>query len=151
MISRKTKYGLHSLIHLAKRYNEGPVLIANLAREERIPKKFLEAILLELRKQGILDSKKGKGGGYSLSVHPEYVNMGRVIRILDGPMAPVACVSKTAYRKCDECQDENSCGIRMVMTDVRDAIVNILDKTSLADVIRKTENKNLEMTANYQI
>lgn len=151
MISKKTKYGLHSLIYLAKRYNEGPVLIANLAREERIPKKFLEAILLQLKKQGILESKKGKGGGYSLSRPPDEIDMGRVVRILDGPLAPVACVSKTSYRKCGECQDEISCGIRMVMTDVRDAIANILDKTSLADVIRKIENKNMEMAANYQI
>ena len=151
MISKKTKYGLHSLIYLAKHYNEGSVLIADLAREERIPKKFLEAILLELKKHGILKSKKGKGGGYSLSKPPSEIEMGQIIRILSGPLAPVACVSKTAYRKCDECYDENSCGIRLMMTDVRDAIANILDKTSLADVLRKTENKNLEMTANYQI
>lgn len=151
MISKKTKYGLHSLIYLARHYNKGPVLIATLAIEERIPKKFLETILLELKKQGILNSKKGKGGGYSLSRPPYEIDMGRVVRILGGPLAPVACVSKSAYQKCEECQDESSCGIRMVMTDVRDAIANILDRTSLEDVIRKTENKNLEMTANYQI
>lgn len=151
MISKKTKYGLHALIYLAKHYNAGPVLIADLAREERIPHKFLEAILLELKKQGILDSKKGKGGGYVLSKHPRDIKMGQVIRILDGPLAPVACVSQTAYRKCEECHDESCCGIRIVMKEVRDAIANIFDKTSLQDVIEKTDSKNLGMISNYQI
>ncbi len=151
MISKKTKYGLHALIYLARHYNSGPVLIADLAKEERIPKKFLEAILLDLKKQGILESKQGKGGGYSLSRNPKDIKMGQVVRILDGPLAPVACVSQTAYRKCDECRDESCCGIHIVMKEVRDAIANILDNTSLEDVIQKTDSKNLGMTANYQI
>ncbi len=151
MISKKTKYGLHALIYLAKHYSSGPALIADLAKQERIPRKFLEAILLELKKQGVLESKKGKGGGYALSRHPKDIKMGQVIRILDGPLAPVACVSQTAYRKCDECREESCCGIRIVMKEVRDAIANILDKTSLEDVIEKTDSKNLGMISNYQI
>ncbi len=151
MISKKTKYGLNALIYLAKHYRSGPALIADLAKEERIPKKFLEAILLELKKQGILESKKGKGGGYALSRHPKDIKMGQVIRILDGPLAPVACVSQIAYRKCDECREESCCGIRIVMKEVRDAIANILDKTSLEDVIEKTDSKNSGMSSNYQI
>ena len=90
MISNKTKYGLHALFFLSEKYNQGPVLIADLAREESIPKKFLELILLELKNQGILESKKGKGGGYQLARHPTEIKLGQVIRILDGPLAPVS-------------------------------------------------------------
>ena len=136
MISRKTKYGLQALIYLAKKYGKGPVLIAELAKRERIPKKFLESILLDLRNKGILQSKKGKGGGYALARPPHAITMGEVIRVLEGPLAPVPCVSQTAYRKCEECRDENSCEIRMVMKQVRDAIANILDHTTLADLLK---------------
>ncbi len=151
MISKKTKYGLNALIYLAKKYNQGPVLISDLATQERIPKKFLETILLDLKKSGLLESKKGKGGGYSLSKAPSDIMIGPIVRILDGPLAPVACVSKTAYHQCDECRDESCCGIRLVMKDVRDAIANILDTTSLEDVLERTESKNLAKNLNYQI
>jgi len=151
MLSKKTKYGLNALIYLAKKYNQGPVLIADLAKEERIPKKFLEAILLDLKKNGLLESKKGKGGGYSLSKSPKSIKMGQAIRILDGPLAPVGCVSQTAYQKCEECREESCCGIRLVMKDVRDAIANILDKTSLEDVIARAESQKLTISMNYQI
>ena len=151
MISNKTKYGLHALIYLSERYNAGPSLIADLAQKENIPKKFLEMILLELKRQGILESKKGKGGGYRLAKHPREIKLGQVIRILDGPLAPVSCVSQTAYKRCKECSDENSCGIRSVMKDVRDAMSNILDKTSLEEVLLRKQKANSEMTANYQI
>lgn len=140
MISKKTKYGLKALIALAQRYDQGPILIADLAREERIPKKFLELILLGLRNNGILLSKKGKGGGYYLGRNPKDVSMGQVIRIMEGPMAPVPCVSETAYAACEECDSEDLCGIRMVMKDVRDAMAKILDGTSLADVVEKIEH-----------
>ena len=151
MISNKTKYGLHALIYLSERYNAGPSLIADLAQQENIPKKFLELILLELKRQGILESKKGKGGGYRLAKHPREIKLGQVIRILDGPLAPVSCVSQTAYKRCQECSDENSCGIRSVMKDVRDAMANILDNTSLEEVLLRKQKANSEMTANYQI
>ncbi len=151
MISNKTKYGLHALFSLSQKYNKGPVLIADLAQEERIPKKFLELILLDLKNHGILESKKGKGGGYQLARHPSEIKLGQVIRILDGPLAPVSCVSQTAYKKCKECKDEHHCGIRLVMKDVREAMANILDKTSLADVILKVKNFSSDLTANYQI
>lgn len=151
MISKKTKYGLHAVIYLAKHFSAGPVLIADLARQEKIPKKFLEAILLELKKQGILNSKKGKGGGYALSKQPSDIKMGQIIRILNGPLAPVACVSQIAYRKCEECRDESSCGIRALMKEVRDAMANILDNTSLEDVVEKTHHHKLGMISNFQI
>jgi len=151
MISSKAKYGLHALIHLSEKYNTGPVLIADLARDEKIPKKFLELILLDLKNNGILESKKGKGGGYKLAKQPSDVKIGQVIRILDGPLAPVSCVSQTAYKPCKECKDEYHCGIRLVMKDVREAIANILDKTTLADIGLKIQNLGVDLNLNYQI
>ena len=139
MISKKTKYALKGLLYLARKYDQGPILISDLARDERIPKKFLELILLTLKNNGVLQSKKGKGGGYYLGKPPREISVGNVIRILEGTLAPVPCVSETAYAKCPECLDVRSCGIRFVMKDVRDAISNILDKTSLADMLEREE------------
>jgi Rrf2 family protein len=139
MISKKTKYALKALIHLVREYDRGPILIADLARDERIPKKFLELILLTLKNNGVLQSRKGKGGGYYLGKPPQEISMGNVIRILEGPLAPVPCVSETAYARCQECADERTCGIRQVMKDVRDAMAGILDGTSLADLLEREE------------
>lgn len=137
MLSKKAKYGLRALLLLAREHGKGPVLIADLARSESIPKKFLELILLDLKNHGVLQSKKGKGGGYSLGKVPEAISLGHVIRVLDGPLAPIPCVSQTAYLKCEECKDETTCGIRIVMKEVRDATARILDGTSLADVLNR--------------
>ncbi len=153
MISKKTKYALKALIYLAHEYDKGPILISDLAQEERIPKKFLELILLSLKNNGILQSKKGKGGGYYLARPPKSVFMGQVIRVLEGPLAPVPCVSETAYAPCEECNDEETCGIKMVMKDVRDSMSEILDNTSLADVLDKIEYARLrgQKVFNYVI
>jgi Rrf2 family protein len=140
MLSNKAKYALRALFALSKKYGQGPVLISDLATEEGIPKKFLELILLDLKNQGILQSKKGKGGGYFLGKNPDSVTLGQVIRILDGPLAPLPCVSQTAYRKCDECEDETTCGIRIVMKEVRDATARIVDGVSLADVLTRVKS-----------
>ena len=115
------------------------MLIAVLAQSQRIPKKFLELILLELRNAGILGSKKGKGGGYFLARSPASVSIGEVIRSLDGSLAPVPCVSQSAYRTCEECNDEATCGIRAVMQSVRDATAHILDRESLANMLKHEE------------
>jgi Rrf2 family protein len=139
MLSNKTKYALKALLVLAKEYGQGPVLISDIAQREDIPRKFLELILLELKNQGILQSKKGKGGGYSLARAPQAVSVGHIIRVLDGPIAPLPCVSRTAYRRCAECRDERTCGIRMVMKDVRDATANIIDSTTLGDILKRVE------------
>jgi Rrf2 family protein len=139
VISKKTKYGLKALIYLARQYDQGPILIADLATDENIPKKFLEAILLALKNNGILSSKKGKGGGYYLGRHPRNITFGQAVRVLEGPLAPVPCVSEIAYAKCPECENELTCGIRLVMKDMRDAIAKILDGTSLADVLEKMD------------
>ena len=139
MISKKTKYGLQALLSLAREYGQGPLLIADLAEREGIPRKFLEYILLQLKNAGLLQSRKGKGGGYSLAKPPEEISVGRAVRILEGPLAPVPCVSVIAYRKCPECQDEQTCGIRLVMKDVRDAIAKVLDNTSLQEMLERSE------------
>jgi Rrf2 family protein len=139
MLTKKTKYALQALMFLAKEYGKGPVLISYLAERERIPKKFLELILLDLKNNGILRSKKGKGGGYALGKPPTQVTFGQVIRLLEGPLAPTPCVSQVAYRRCDECHDEASCGIRVVMKEVRDATARILDSTSLQDALDRVE------------
>ena len=127
MISKKSIYGLQAAILLAKRYDTSPVLITDLAREGRIPKKFLEAILLELRKSGILNSKKGKGGGYVLGKNPQDISVGDIIRTLEGSFSEIYFG--------DETKETNE--IKMIMKEVRDAMSNILDKTSLADVIER--------------
>ena len=139
MLAQKSKYALRALLVLAKEYGQGPVLISDIAHREALPHKFLELILLELRNHGILGSKKGKGGGYFLARRPELVHLGEVLRVLEGPLAPLPCVSKTAYVRCAECRDERTCGIRMVMKDVRDATARILDQTSLADILKRVE------------
>ena len=139
MLAQKSKYALRALLVLAKEYGQGPVLISDIAHREALPQKFLELILLELRNHGILGSKKGKGGGYFLARRPELVHLGEVLRVLEGPLAPLPCVSKTAYVRCADCRDERTCGIRMVMKDVRDATARILDQTSLADVLKRVE------------
>ena len=117
MINKKTKYGIKALISLAGEYaSHCPVLISELAVRERIHKKFLELILLELKKAGILFSKKGKGGGYLLAKNPEKISLAEIIRTLEWSLAPIPCLSQRTYRKCEECTDEATCGIRKVMS-----------------------------------
>lgn len=121
---------------LAAVQGKEPVLIVDISKKERIPRKFLELILLELKRHGLVQSKKGKGGGYFLARNPGSITLGDVIRFLDGPIALVPCVSRTAYRRCEDCDDEATCGIRIVMKEVRDAMGLILDRTTLADVTK---------------
>jgi Rrf2 family protein len=134
----KAKYGLRALTVLAREYGRGPVLIGTLASSERIPHKFLEIILLDLKRKGLLVSKKGKGGGYQLSKSPSEITLGELVRILDGPIALLPCVSQTAYERCEDCVDENTCGLRHVMKEVRDATATILDGATLADVLARS-------------
>jgi Rrf2 family protein len=134
MLSMKAKYGLKAMELLAKEYGRGPVLIADIAERERIPAKFLEAILLSLKKKGFVQSKKGKGGGYYLSRQPETISVDQLIRALDGPIALLPCVSQMAYERCVECLDEETCGIRNVFKEVREATISILERRTLADM-----------------
>jgi Rrf2 family protein len=137
MLSHKAKYALKALLVLAQEYGQGPILISEIADRETVPRKFLELILLELKNNGLLQSKKGKGGGYALARPPELIHVGDILRVVDGPIALLPCVSKSAYTRCEECRDERSCGIRLVMKDVRDATSQILDATSLADLLKR--------------
>ncbi len=136
MISQKTRYALKALVLLAahEKLNAEPVLISELARRGKMPQKFLEAILLELKNGGLLQSKKGKGGGYFLAKKPEAIKLGSVIRMLEGPLALIPCVSQNLPHKCDECDDEATFGLRILFKEVRDATAGILDNTSLAKV-----------------
>jgi Rrf2 family protein len=141
VLSNKSKYGLKALLLLARETGRGPVLVADLAAREALPKKFLEAILLDLKRQRLVASKKGKGGGYFLRRKPSEITFGEVIRVLDGPLAAVSCVSRTAYMPCAECLDERTCGVRLAMKKVRDATARILDHTTLADVSAQVARK----------
>lgn len=144
MISKKAKYGLQAIIHIAGQKSSEPILIADIARKEKISRKFLEAILLELKNHSILDSKKGKGGGYFLAKPTHQIFVGEILRILDGPLAPVSCVSQTAYKRCKDCPDEKTCAIRAVMKDVREAIANVLDRCTLEDMIKKGHTQRVD-------
>ena len=137
MLTKKSKYGLKAALYLAEQAGRGPVLVSELAEQQRIPKKFLESILLELKRSGLLHSKKGKGGGYLLSRKPSEITIGQVIRVLDGPLALIPCVSQTAYARCEECVDEATCAVRFAMKEVRDATANILDHTTLSGLNAK--------------
>ena len=144
-ISKKTKYALEALCSLSRHYGEGPILVHTVATEESIPLKFLQAILLELRNRGVVMSKKGRAGGYELSRPPQEITVGTVIRMIEGPLAPLPCARETDYRRCDECKDELTCGTRIVMRRVRDAMAQILDSTTLADVIREVDKAKAEV------
>jgi Rrf2 family protein len=133
MISKKTKYGLKALSYIA-RSEDKLIPIGKIASDEHIPHKFLESILLILRKSGFLGSKKGKGGGYYLLKEPSEIYMVQIMRILEGPIAPVACVSLNYYEKCDDCPDESKCSLNMLMTKVRDANLEVFRNTTLEDL-----------------
>jgi Rrf2 family protein len=140
MISKKARYGLRAMLRLARDYGRGPILIADLATQEGIPKKFLEFILLELKQQGMLQSKKGKGGGYLLARRPEEISAGSVIRALDGGLAPLPCVGDVRAEVCAECREASSCRIRALMSEVDQATTQILDAATLEELSRRGEN-----------
>jgi Rrf2 family protein len=138
-LSKRGEYGLRAMIDLASwDHGSAVVQIKDIAEREQMPSKFLEQILLTLKNAGLVHSKMGVGGGYYLAKPADQISLGQIIRILDGPLAPVRCVSQMAYESCG-CPDEQTCGLRLVMSDVRNAIVDILDGTTLADVVQRTE------------
>jgi Rrf2 family protein len=146
-ISKRTQYGLRAVLNLARRYGEGPVLIATISQEETIPIKFLELILLNLKGRGLLRSKTGKGGGYELTQAPAEITIGSLIRMMEGPLAPLPCASETAYRPCEECPDVERCGVRIIMRQVRDAMAEVLDRTTLADLLRRIDELSPPQTS----
>lgn len=141
MISQKAKYALRALIALSRSHaTEDTRLIAEIAEQQRIPKKFLEQILLDLKHHGIVVSRRGKAGGYMLLKSPDTITFGEVLRIVDGPIAPLPCLSRMAYRRCEDCRDEASCEVRHVFARVAAATRDVLDRTTIADCISETAN-----------
>ncbi|HEX3862838.1 MAG TPA: Rrf2 family transcriptional regulator [Stellaceae bacterium] len=137
MLSQKAKYALRALLVMAAHTEDAPVLIADIAESENISRKFLEATLLELRKHGILSSRRGRGGGYRLARPTDQITFGEVIRIIDGPLAPLPCASVTAFQLCPDCPVPQRCSIRWLMQQVRDATAGVLDNCTLADALGK--------------
>lgn len=149
-LSKRGEYGLRAMIDLATRLDQktssgrtnNVVQIKEIAERQHIPSKFLEQILLTLKNNGLLHSRMGVGGGYYLARPANEISLGHIVRILDGPLAPIGCVSQMAYEPCG-CPDENTCGLRLVMLDVRNAISHILDNTTLSDVIQRVDFANI--------
>ena len=140
MLSKKTKYAIRALIALGEHFGGESMNILSISQKEKIPKKFLEQILLEMRNAGFLFSKKGAGGGYSLLKDPSEINLVQVMRLTGGPIAQLPCVSLNFYRRCEECKEEATCGIRATFMSVRDATLKILLETTIADLIRKEKD-----------
>ncbi len=134
MLTNKGKYGLKAMVHLAGRPVGTPSLVSHIAATNAIPKKFLDAILGELRNAGLVQSKKGRGGGYVLAIPASQIMVGQIIRTLDGPLAPLPCASKGFYRRCADCPTESKCSVRLMMIDVRNSIARVLDHRSLAEM-----------------
>lgn len=137
MLTNKGKYGLKALAHLAGLEPGQTAQSAEIAAANTIPKKFLDAILGELRVAGIVSTKKGKGGGYRLARSPAEISVGAAVRVLDGPLAPISCASRRAYRPCADCRDVRTCTVRLMMQEVRDVSARVLDSTSLEAMCRK--------------
>lgn len=135
VISKKSKYALNALLHLTRKNGEGPVLISTISEEEHVPQKFLETILLDLKNAGILGSKKGKGGGYYLRKEPEEVNVAEVLRLFDGAIALLPCVTFRFYERCEECKDEEVCSIREAFLKVRNESVRIFKNHTLQTLL----------------
>jgi len=135
VLTAKGKYGLKALAYLASLEPGATTQATDIAAANNIPKKFLDAILGELRNSGFVYSRKGPGGGYSLARAPSQIKIGHVIRSIDGPLAPIGCASRTAYQPCRDCKDVKACTVRLMMTQVRDAMSDVLDRVSIADMI----------------
>ncbi len=134
MLSKKTQYALKALAYMAEQQNAGPFLIAEIAKQKKIPIKFLETILLQLRKAGILNSKKGKGGGYFFNQEPTVIQLSTVMRLIEGPIALLPCVSLNFYKKCSDC-NEKKCGLNKIMKEVRDNTLSILENRTVQDLV----------------
>jgi Rrf2 family protein len=143
MLTMKTKYALKALAQLATAADGQPLQIADIAEQEQIPRKFLEAILAELKHHGFLRSRKGRGGGYLLAKPADTISLAAVIRVLDGPIAPVPCLSRTAYRPCEGCKDEATCAVRLVLKDAHAASLQVLESTTLADMVTRGQGSAL--------
>lgn len=138
MLTKKGKYGLKAMIHLAESTPGEPILASEIADEHLIPKKFLDGILGELRNAGFVQTRKGRGGGYLLALSARNIRVGDIVRALDGPLAPIPCVSKTRYQPCDDCKSERACSVRLIMARVRNAVSDVLDTCTLEEMAAGT-------------
>ena len=145
MLTAKGKYGLKALVHLATLEPGEMTQATEIAEAHNIPKKFLDAILGDLRNAGIVFSKKGPGGGYMLARAPSDIKIGQVIRTIDGPLAPIACASRTAYQPCRDCKSVKTCTVRLMMTKVRDTLSDVLDRLTLADMVAMGDGSNVAL------
>jgi Rrf2 family protein len=136
MLSQKAKYALRALLVLAEEGDDKPVLIADIAERHNLPRKFLEQILLDLKHHGLVQSRRGRSGGYALLRPASQISFGQVVRIIDGPLAPLPCLSVMAYRRCEDCADEESCAIRRVFALTHQVTATVLDRTTLAEALR---------------
>jgi Rrf2 family protein len=146
MLTKKGKYGLKAMVHLAGQSPGATTLVTEIAETNDIPKKFLDTILGELRNAGFVNSKKGKGGGYTLAKPAHEIRVGHIIRVLDGPLAPIQCASKSSYRRCDDCVDEDTCSVRLIMLEAREAIATILDNRTLAEMRALTKIEDADFS-----
>ena len=139
MLTMRGKYGLKAMLHLARLDENDLALSAEIALANAISKKFLDAILQDLRMAGLIHARKGRGGGHRLARAAERITVGEVLRILDGPVAPIQCASRSAYQPCRDCPDEAACAVRLTMIDLRDAIAEVLDTRSIADMAARAD------------
>ncbi|UII29551.1 Rrf2 family transcriptional regulator [Fulvivirga maritima] len=139
MLSKKSKYAINALVFIAKNIDEQPISVSRISEGQNIPLKFLESILVELKNARILNSKKGKYGGYSLNGKPEEIHMAMVLRLFDGAIALLPCVTYKFYERCEECIDEETCGIRQVAMEIRNETVKRLKAATLADIIKREQ------------
>lgn len=142
MLSKRTKYGLKAMVNIARQDIGAKIQISTISSEENISHKFLESILLSLKKAGYLGAKKGKGGGYYLLSPPNEIQIVELIRFLEGPIAMLPCVSLNYYEKCDDCLDENSCAVHILMLQVRDSTLAVLKKKTLQDLVDESRNQD---------
>jgi Rrf2 family protein len=149
MLTKKGKYGLKALVHLSKMPPGQLAFVGDIAAKNNIPKKFLDAILGELRNAGFVQSRKGKEGGYRLAKLPSEIKIGHVVRVLDGPLAPIQCASRSQYQRCEDC-DEATCQVRHMMLEVRHAVAELLDNRSLA-AMRDAANDDLVAELRHQV
>ncbi len=148
MLSNRAKYATRALLDLTEHCDRGPVLIQEIGDRQNIPNKFLEQILLTLKHAGFVDSRKGRGGGYFLARPPSKITLGAVVRAIDGPLAPISCVSITRFQECG-CPDPNTCGLRTAWQEARNALAEVLDRTSFAEILQRQQKLQTDRTEVY--
>jgi Rrf2 family protein len=151
MITRRSKYAIRAMLALVRRPHKSALSVSSLAHSEQLPRKFLEAIMLDLKEAGLVQAVRGKGGGYSLSRVPSKITVGQIIRAAQGSISPTPCVSASAYAVCDDCPDEGACAVRPLMRQVREAISRVIDLKSIESLARETESLTTNHAADFDI